>query len=94
MSYCSWKNSFKLEIIGSKGSIFINNLCKWGQSTLEYHERIFPSGYPKIHEYKYKKGDPTWKREHDFLNTINGKFFTNISDEIKIFKFMRKVSKK
>ena len=47
MSYCSWKNSFKLEIIGSKGSIFINNLCKWGQSTLEYHERIFPSGYPK-----------------------------------------------
>ena len=94
MSYCSWKNSFKLEIIGSKGSIYINNLCKWGQSTLEYHKRISPSGYPKIDEFKYKKGDPTWKKEHDFLNTINGKFFTNILDEIKIFKFMRKVNKR
>lgn len=94
MSYCSWKNSFKLEIIGSKGSIYIDNLCKWGQSTLEHHKRILPSGYPKIDKYKFKKGDPTWKREHYFLNTINGKFFTNIFDEIKIFKFMKKVNKK
>ena len=63
MSYTSWKNSFYLDIVGSKGSLHINSLCKWSKSKLIIRKRKLPSGKPKEKIINYKKGDPTWKLE-------------------------------
>lgn len=42
-----WKNTFRIDIFGSKGSIHLDGLHKWGESKLIYRERVFPSGIPK-----------------------------------------------
>ena len=70
MSLCSWKNEFKVDIIGSKGSLHINNLCKWGNSKFIYRKRIFPSGKPieKISTIKY--GDITWEKEYRYFKKM------------------------
>jgi scyllo-inositol 2-dehydrogenase (NADP+) len=66
-TYCSWKNSFYLETIGSKGFIKIKSLCKWKKPSLTLAKRIYPSGLPKISNFKINIKDPTWKKEIDFF---------------------------
>lgn len=68
ITYCSWKNTFRLNLIGKNGSININNLCKWGPSEIKVYKRKYPSGVPKIIFQKVLKiKDPTWEREFFFL---------------------------
>jgi scyllo-inositol 2-dehydrogenase (NADP+) len=67
MSMCMWKNSLICNIIGSKGSIHLDSLCKWGPSTLTICKRKFPSGYPQERKINIKMKDPTWDLEHDFF---------------------------
>jgi scyllo-inositol 2-dehydrogenase (NADP+) len=62
-SYLSWKNVFSLEIWGDKGTIIVQGLCKWGESTIEIHYRTFPSGEPNITKQVVAKGDTTWSEE-------------------------------
>ena len=70
MTYCMWKNSFKLDLIGSKGSLHMDCLCKWGPSKLSIRKRVKPSGYPieKIKVLKMK--DPTWLKEHLYFKSL------------------------
>ena len=42
MSLCMWKNTLRCDIIGSKGSIHLDSLCKWGPSTLRILKRKLP----------------------------------------------------
>ena len=73
-SYLSWKNKFILNIYGSKGSIHLSGLCKWGESSIEIHKRKFPSGKPLIKKKVYRMKDPTWKRELSyFWNALKNK---------------------
>jgi predicted dehydrogenase len=67
MTYCMWKNSFYLDILGEKGSIHMNCLCKWGPSRLIVRKRKKPSGVPESKTYLLKMKDPTWKKEHEFF---------------------------
>ena len=67
MTYLMWKNSFFLDIIGSKGSLHINSLCKWSNSSLILRKRKFPAGIPSELRFSYPKGDPTWKLENNFF---------------------------
>ncbi len=92
MTYTMWKNSFFLDVIGSKGSAHIHSLCKWSKSSLSLRKRKFPSGLPKEKKFFFKKGDPTWKLENDFVkkNLKNKKFF-NIDKDIKINKLLQKI---
>ena len=72
MSLCSWKNSFACDIVGSKGSLHLKGLRKWGQSVLTHRTRKLPSGVPDEIEYIEVEGDPTWELEYNyFLNQIN-----------------------
>ncbi len=64
MSYCIWKNSFFLDLIGKNGSIHMKCLCKWGPSELIIRKRIKPSGIPKSKNFKIKLKDPTWEEEY------------------------------
>lgn len=69
-SLVRWKNDFKLEVTGSKGSVIVKNLTKWGTQTTIHHERVYPSGVPKETKFEYM-GDKTWEAECiDFYNRI------------------------
>ena len=73
-SLLRWKNVFNLDVIGEKGSIHVNGLCKWGPSQLIINKRKFPSGIPTEKKTTIKCSDPTWQKEHKFfLNLIKNK---------------------
>ena len=40
MTYCSWENTFDFYLIGNKGSIKIDNLCKWGPSIFKFQKEF------------------------------------------------------
>ena len=67
MTYCMWRNSFYLDILGEKGSIHMSCLCKWGPSRLIIRKRKKPSGVPESKTYLLKMKDPTWKEEHEYF---------------------------
>lgn len=64
LSLISWRNTFRADIIGSEGSLHIDGLAKWGESTLVLRERVLPSGRPKESVWRVPQGDPTWRLEY------------------------------
>ena len=90
MTLCSQENTFSIEILGSKGSIQMNSLCKWSDSKVIIKKRKFPSGKPYIKEFVYRKGDPTWKKEHRYFFKLFKSKKKNLSLEkdIQINKYL------
>ena len=87
MSLCSWKNTFTCDIVGSKGSLHLNGLRKWGQSVLIQRTRKLLSGVPDEIEYVENEGDPTWEAEYNyFLNQINSMQKTDLKKDEWISK--------
>ena len=70
-------------IIGKKGSIHIDNLCKWGPSKISIRKRVFPSGKPKEINKVLKMKDPTWNSEHLFFKKLIEKKLKNNLDNDK-----------
>lgn len=92
VSYCSWQNTFQFYLIGSKGSIKIDNLCKWGASTLQLQKRVLPSGVPKILSKTIVSSDPTWDKELTFFKNLIAKKKINNLDKDKFIKnFLDKI---
>lgn len=92
MSYTMWKNSFTLDLIGSKGSLHINSLCKWSNSQVFIRKRKFPSGKPNEKIINFKKGDPTWQQENQFFfNKVKRKSKTNLIKDILINTNLNKI---
>jgi len=89
LSYCMWKNNFICDIIGSKGSIHLNGLCKWGPSELIIRKRKFPSGVPEEKKKILKIKDPTWDKEYIYFKKLvkNKKnLLNNLIKDKKIFQ--------
>jgi hypothetical protein len=85
-----WKNTFTCDIIGEKGSIHLDCLCKWGPSHLIYRRRIFPSGLPIEKKKTIISKDPTWKKEINyFINKIKNKEKINLEIDKYIFKNLK-----
>lgn len=90
-TFLSWKNNFYIDVIGEKGSLHVNGLCKWGASYSICRIRKYPSGVPKENIKKIVSSDLTWKKEHQYfkkiLNSFEKKNFlkkdTYISNELK-----------
>lgn len=94
-SYCMWKNKFYCEIIGDKGSLYINSLCKWGKTTFKYRKRVLPSGAPLEKLNFSKKKDTTFKSEHIFFkNLILKKKKNNLKRDLWINQNILKIQKK
>lgn len=93
-SIIDWKNKFKTEIIGSKGSIHMDGLCKWGPSLLKVRKRKLPVGRPDEKIYKIIKKDPTWKSEENFFKSKINKNFSNIKNDLLIDRALRGMIKK
>ena len=64
--FCTWKNKFNLEIIGSEGLIRVDSLSKWYEEKVTLGIRNFPDGKPKIKNWFYRV-DNSWKNEIIFV---------------------------
>ena len=64
--FCTWKNKFNLEIIGSKGLVRINSLSKWKDQKVTLGIRNLPDGKPKIKNWLFRL-DNSWKNELIFV---------------------------
>ena len=62
-SFLSWKNRWRIEVTGERGSIEMNGLTKWGTSELIVRRRQFPSGPPDEVLEVVGGPDPTWGAE-------------------------------
>ena len=92
MSMCRWKNDLDCEIIGSKGSLKMSSLCKWGPSVLSLQKRVLPSGRPKEKKIIIKKKDPTWALEQKYFeNLIKLKKKNNLEKDIYISKTLKSI---
>jgi len=88
-SLIDWKNKFFINIIGSKGSLHIDSLCKWSDSIFTYRKRVYPSGLPIDKKFIARKNDPTWNLEHlYFLKKIKK---SNYKNDILIKKYIDKL---
>jgi predicted dehydrogenase len=59
-SFLSWRNTWRIEVIGEKGSLEMDGLTKWGDSRLVLRRRQFPSGPPEELVEIARGPDPTW----------------------------------
>ena len=85
-----WKNTFTCDLLASKGSAHINNLCKWGKSIFIFRKRKFPSGKPNEKINNLFKKDPTWTLEYKYFKSlIKKKIKTNFSNDIWIQQQMK-----
>ena len=91
LSYCMWKNNFNCNIIGSKGSIHLNGLCKWGPSELIVRKRRFPSGVPQEKKKILKIKDPTWSKEYLHFKKLIQKKEKLLNNLIKDKKITQKL---
>jgi scyllo-inositol 2-dehydrogenase (NADP+) len=69
-SLLSWRNTFRLEVLGTEGSAHVDGLCKWGPSTLTVRERVLPSGKPPERRWTLELADPTWALEHEHFMAL------------------------
>ena len=70
-SYLSWKNTFSMDVFGSRGSLHVAGLQKWGPSELILRERILPSGVPdEVREEAPGGIDPTWQRDLEHFEQL------------------------
>ncbi|MBV9598735.1 MAG: Gfo/Idh/MocA family oxidoreductase [Chloroflexi bacterium] len=71
MSYLAWKNTFSIDAFGSRGSLHVSGLQKWGPSELVLRERVLPSGVPiETHEQAPGGVDPTWQRDLEYFEAL------------------------
>lgn len=71
VSYLAWKNTFSVDAFGSRGSLHLHGLEKWGPSELMLRERVFPSGVPHETRECTRGGvDPTWQRDLEHFERL------------------------
>jgi predicted dehydrogenase len=80
----SWRNSFRADLIGERGSAHIDSLCKWGPSTFTLRKRVLPSGRPEEESHTLVCADPTWQKEYEHFKQLCLRPETNIDTDIWI----------
>ncbi|MBM86659.1 MAG: oxidoreductase [Rhodospirillaceae bacterium] len=70
MSLLSWRNHFTCDLFAENGSAHIESLCKWGQATFTFRERVLPSGRPPEERRTLLQPDPTWKLEYSHFKQL------------------------
>lgn len=83
-SWEMWKNTFEIDAFGSKGSIHLNGLRKWGESKLIYRERVYPSGVPKETIFTSSGEDETWKKDIEFFEKMISPGKTSYKNDLYI----------
>ena len=88
-SWTQWKNLFRFEIYGTKGSIEVNGLGRsYGIETLSISTRKKLGIAPVIKKRQYKV-EKSWELEWlDFIRAINGnkKMMSNEKESLEVMK--------
>ncbi|HZP95136.1 MAG TPA: Gfo/Idh/MocA family oxidoreductase [Candidatus Limnocylindria bacterium] len=63
VSYLSWKNQFRIDLVGSRGSLHLDGMRKWGPCELSVRERVFPSGVPRESTFRDEGPDLSWEQD-------------------------------
>ena len=94
MTLLQWRNDFRCEIFGEKGSAHIESLCKWGPSTFIVRDRVFPSGRPTEKKITLIQEDPTWEKEYkSFLLLCRSGKKVDLSKDLWLSHHTNKLSK-
>ncbi len=88
----SWRNTFRLDLLGSEGSAHVQGLCKWGPSTLSLRKRVLPSGKPPERTWTLEQADPTWKLEYAHFVELCADPSTDLSRDVWIDWVLREVA--
>jgi scyllo-inositol 2-dehydrogenase (NADP+) len=88
-SLLCWRNTFRIELYGAKGSAHLDGLCKWGPSTLTVRHRVFPSGRPPEESWGVQQPDPTWEAEYAHFRQMCHTAGTNIGTDLWIASVLR-----
>jgi predicted dehydrogenase len=89
-----WKNTFKIEVIGSKGSLHLNGLNKWGESKLILHERVFPSGVPKKTVTTSSGADESWKKDIEYFEKMVSDEHNSYENDLNIYQSIKSLTLK
>jgi scyllo-inositol 2-dehydrogenase (NADP+) len=89
----SWRNTFALDLLGGRGSVHIDCLCKWGPSTLTVRERKLPSGKPDEERKVLECDDPTWSAEYLHFKEICKDRTSSLDNDIWINDVIRSLAK-
>ncbi len=95
MFHCTWdawKNVFEIELFGSKGSLHLYGLRKWGESKLYHRLRVFPSGVPKEKVFTSSGPDVTWEKDVEFFEGSISKGKTSYDDDLYMLNSMNTLS--
>jgi scyllo-inositol 2-dehydrogenase (NADP+) len=88
----SWRNSFRADVIGEKGSAHIDCLCKWGPSKLTVRKRVLPSGRPPEESSVLECADPTWKLEYEYFKELCRTGGNNLQNDIWINTTLQRIT--
>ena len=91
MMYHSWRNSFALELYGSKGSIHCFGLRKWGGSELVVRERVLPSGRPHETRETDQGEDVTWALEIEHFERLCAEGRTDLTNDWQIARILNEL---
>jgi scyllo-inositol 2-dehydrogenase (NADP+) len=58
-----WKNTFRIDVYGTAGSLHLDGLGKWGGARLVQRARVLPSGPPVETVETTGAGDVTWEAD-------------------------------
>jgi scyllo-inositol 2-dehydrogenase (NADP+) len=87
----SWRNTFRLDVFGERGSAHIDCLCKWGPSVLTVRTRVLPSGRPAETVETIEQPDPTWLLEYEQFLELCQTAGTNLENDIWIYEKIREL---
>jgi predicted dehydrogenase len=91
-SLLSWRNTFRLEILGTEGSMHVDGLCKWGPSTLTVRDRVLPSGKPPERRWTLEQADPTWAIEHEHFLALCADPQTDLDRDRWVDRVLREIA--
>jgi predicted dehydrogenase len=90
-SLLSWRNTFRLDVLGTEGSAHVDGLCKWGPSTLTVRARVLPSGKPPEQRWTLEQADPTWALEHEHFLALCADPHTELDRDRWVDRVLREI---
>jgi scyllo-inositol 2-dehydrogenase (NADP+) len=81
-SLISWRNEFRADVYGERGSAHIRDLCKWGPSTFTIRTRMLPSGAPQEESAVLAEPDRTWAEEYEHFKALCARGGGNLANDM------------
>lgn len=91
-SLVSWRNTFRFEVVGERGSAHVEGLCKWGPSTLTICRRVLPSGRPQEEVQRIEGPDRSWALEYEYFTQLCRTGGTNLETDLWINRTLRELA--